>query len=141
MGEQSIKTSAESINSADKQGVQNEHNDASDKLRLSLTHSDLVNPTSGTKSNSQQTLEAIAQYKVGRYALVTGEGLSLLPSGVLNGICHDWDHPGEFAVKMGTAALMGAGMRVLLPEAGAARAFVGTGHDLLYGSRRCYARG
>jgi hypothetical protein len=117
------------INSAEKTGVrneQNEQNDASEKLRLSLTQSDLVSsPGGGVKTNSQQTLESIAQYKAGRYALVTAEGLSLLPTGIVHGVQHNWDHPGEFAVKMGTAALMGVGMRVLLPEAGAARAVIG----------------
>lgn len=120
MGEQSIAR-------ADDKPQQSENHDASEKLRLSLTTSELVNnPSGGIKSNSDKTLESIAQYKAGRYALVTAEGLSLLPSGVLNGVKHNWDNPGEFATKMGTAAVIGAGMRLLLPQAGAARAVVGT---------------
>lgn len=115
------------MTSAEQLPAKDEHKDASDKLRLSLTKSDLVgDPTGGIKSNSDKTLESIAQYQAGRYALVTAEGLSLLPSGVLNGVKHNWDNPGEFAIKMGTAALMGAGMRMILPQAGAARAVVGT---------------
>ncbi|MBX9690545.1 MAG: hypothetical protein K2X27_27765 [Candidatus Obscuribacterales bacterium] len=121
MGEQSISKSA------DKAPNQEQNKDASEALLTSLTRSELVsNPTGGIKSNSDKTLEAIAEYKAGRYALVTAEGLSLLPSGVLNGIKHNWDHPGEFATKMGTAAAMGAGLRFLLPQSGGAKAVVGT---------------
>ncbi len=121
MGEQSI------LNSAEKTPQTEAHNDASEALRLSLTKSELVaDPTGGVKTNSERTLEAIAEYKAGRYALVTAEGLSLLPSGVVNGVKHNWDNPGEFALKMGTAAAMGAGIRLLVPQAGAARAVVGT---------------
>lgn len=121
MGEQSI------MNSADKLPHKDETKDASEALRMSLTKSDLIGATTNnTMSNSDRTLQSIAEYKVGRYALVTAEGLSLLPQGVLNGVKHNWDNPGEFAVKMGTAAAMGAGMRFLLPQAGAAKAVVGT---------------
>ena len=89
MGEQTIMNAAEKPSA-----VQDDHKDASEKLRLSLTTSQLVgDPTGGIKTNSQQTLEAMAQYKAGRYALVTAEGLSLLPSGIVNGVQHNWDHP------------------------------------------------
>ncbi|MBY0548160.1 MAG: hypothetical protein K2W95_12775 [Candidatus Obscuribacterales bacterium] len=105
-------------------------NDASDVLRSSLTVSDFLSakPASSAAEPkySDKTLEAIAEYKVGRYALVTAEGLSLLPQGVLNGVKHNWDNPGEFGLKMGMAAAFGVGMRVLLPKAGAARALAGS---------------
>lgn len=107
----------------------NENNDASEALRSSLTVSDLLSTkTTSTvaHTNSDKTLEAIAEYKLGRYALVTAEGLSLLPQGVLNGVKHNWDNPGEFGMKMGMAAAFGVGMRVLLPKAGAARALAGS---------------
>ncbi|MBX9720523.1 MAG: hypothetical protein K2X81_03920, partial [Candidatus Obscuribacterales bacterium] len=115
------------MDSTDKLSRKDDHKDASEALRLSLTKSDLISdPRGGVKSNTDKALESIAEYKVGRYGLVTAEGLALLPQGIGNGIKHNLDHPDEFAMKMGTAALMGVGMRVLLPEAGAARALVGT---------------
>ncbi len=121
MGEQSI------MNSADKLPNKDETKDASEALRMSLTRSELIGATTNnTMSNSDRTLQSIAEYKAGRYALVTAEGLSLLPQGVLNGVKHNWDNPGEFGIKMGTAAAMGAGVRFLLPQAGAAKAVVGT---------------
>lgn len=112
--------------------LQTEENkkDASDALHRSLTVSDFLSSSainsSAPKSNSDRAVEAIAEYQLGRYALVTAEGLSLLPQGVLNGVKHNWDHPGEFGLKMGMAALFGVGMRVALPKAGAARALAGT---------------
>lgn len=104
-------------------------NDASQTLHSSLTISDFLSakPASSNEPKySDKTLEAIAEYKVGRYALVTAEGLSLLPQGVVNGVKHNWDNPGEFGLKMGMAAAFGVGMRVLLPKAGAARALAGS---------------
>lgn len=109
---------------ADHLPPQDQNKDASESLRLSLTKSDLL--SSSAKTNSQRTLESIAETKAGRYALVTAEGISLLPSGVLNGIKHNYDNPGEFGLKMGMAAAIGTGMRLLLPQAGAARAAAGT---------------
>ncbi len=103
--------------------------DASDALHSSLTVNDFLSSSrlsSVPKSNADKTIEAIAEYQIGRYAIVTAEGLSLLPQGMLNGVKHNWDHPGEFGLKMGMAAAFGIGMRVLLPKAGAARALAGT---------------
>lgn len=122
MGEQQILSSVENSQSRDEN-----NKDASEKLRLSLTKTELVNANNNSvKSNSDKVLESIAENKIGRYGLVTAEGISLLPSGILHGVKYNFDNPGEFATKMGVAAAMGAGMRLLLPQAGAARAVVGT---------------
>ena len=104
---------------------------ASDKLRESLggagfvLASDTKGASNTPKSNTDKTLEVIAQSRAGRYGLVTGEALLDLPNGLANGVKHNWDNPGEFAVKMGTAAAFGVGMNLLLPKAGAAKAIVG----------------
>lgn len=110
--------------------TQENKKDASDALHNSLTVSDFLSAkplnASAPKSNSDRAIESIAEYQLGRYAIVTAEGLSLLPQGVLNGVKHNWDNPGEFGAKMAMAAAFGVGMRVLLPKAGAARALAGT---------------
>jgi hypothetical protein len=66
--------------------------------------------------------------KVERIGLVTIEGLANAVPGVVKGAVHDFsrEHWGETSVKFGTAAAMGVAIRVLLPEAGAAKAVVGT---------------
>lgn len=125
MGEQ------QAFNEADKKSADQLDKDASEKLRESLSGNTTFllasekNTNSATKSNSDKTLEYIAQSRAGRYGIVTTEALLDIPNGIANGVKHNWDNPGEFALKMGTAAAFGVGMNLLLPKAGAVKAIVG----------------
>lgn len=125
MGEQSALNE---VNEKDKAGKGDDA--VSEKLRLSFVNNtdlltDAKTKSNSTKTNTDKTLESIAQYRAGRYGIVTTEALLDLPNGLANGVKHNWNNPGEFAAKMGTAALFGVGMQVLLPKAGAAKAVVG----------------
>lgn len=79
------------------------------------------------KTSSDSLIEtAVKESKLVRYGAVTVEGLAYAVPGVLNGIHHNLTNLPETAFKIGTAATIGVGLRLLLPEKGAARALVGT---------------
>lgn len=82
--------------------------------------------------------------KVERIGLVTVEGLANSVPGVVKGAIHDFSPENwkETGVKFGSAALMGVGFRLLLPEAGAARALAGTvlGTMFAYDAARPFAQ-
>ena len=125
MGEQTA------FNEADKTKNDQLDKEVGDKLRESLSGNTAFllasekKDTNLAKSNSDKTLEIIAQSRAGRYGIVTTEALLDIPNGIANGVKYNWDNPGEFAVKMGTAAAFGVGMNLLLPKAGAVKAIVG----------------
>ncbi len=129
-GTQRVMGEQQAFNEADKKSNDQLDKDVSEKLRESLSGSNAfllaeAKNTNSAKPNSDKTLEYIAQSRAGRYGIVTTEALLDIPNGIANGVKHNWDNPGEFAVKMGTAAAFGVGMNLLLPKAGAVKAIVG----------------
>ena len=96
---------------------------ASDKLRADSDLSKYVDTTRASTANSNE-LTGLNSFAAGRVVYATGEGLA-------KSAVHGWNDlttmsGRELAETAGTGALFGIGMRVLLPEAGAMKALVGT---------------
>jgi len=78
------------------------------------------------KSTDGLVAQAVQDSALFRYGLVTVEGLAYTVPGVLNGVYHNLSNLPELGFKVGVAATIGVGLRLALPEKGAARALVGT---------------
>ena len=94
-------------------------------------HKKLLDDTSftryvGTATDDNNKLSGLTSTAGGRQLYALGEGISMAPHGMWNELEHDYTHPWEAAGKVAGATAFGIGMRTLLPEAGAARAIVGT---------------
>jgi hypothetical protein len=106
--------------------------DASSASRQISTHliDDALGPVIRSSDRMSDGADGIVDYaaansKLVRYGLVTVEGLAYTVPGVLNGLHYNLTHLPEFGLKMGVAAGIGVGMRLLLPQKGAARAIAG----------------
>jgi hypothetical protein len=89
---------------------------------------DAVTSTSDKfRAEAQSIAESvIANSKLARYGLVTVEGIAYTAPGIINAVHHNLTNLPEMGFKVATAATIGLGLRLLLPEKGAARALVGT---------------
>jgi|GEM_PF-513546 len=68
----------------------------------------------------------IAESAVLRRTIAFGEGVGYAVPGAIKAIAHDATNPLDLVEKVGMAATIGFGMRVLLPKTGAGKAIVGT---------------
>ncbi|MBX9724184.1 MAG: hypothetical protein K2X81_22440, partial [Candidatus Obscuribacterales bacterium] len=79
----------------------------------SLTKSDLLSNTAAPNSLAY------------RYGIVTAKGIGNIPAGMLHAAEEDIKHPLQTLEMIGSAALMGAALKVVLPEAGPAGKIAG----------------
>ena len=79
------------------------------------------------KKKADETLSSVVENSsLARYGLVTVEGLAYTVPGVVNAVYHNLSNLPETSFKVATAATIGLGLRLAMPEKGAARALVGT---------------
>ncbi|MBS1992803.1 MAG: hypothetical protein JSS83_19935 [Cyanobacteria bacterium SZAS LIN-3] len=70
--------------------------------------------------------KSLAESATLRRTVAFGEGLGYAVPGAIKAATHDLTHPMDLLEKVGMAATIGMGMRVLLPKTGAGKAIVGT---------------
>lgn len=98
-----------------------EQQQAKDKL---LADSGLSKYVSATPIQASNELSGLTSTSAGRVLYVTGEGLAKSPMAAWEAMTHTTGS--ELAKEAGMGAAFGLGMRLLLPQAGAAKALVGT---------------
>jgi len=93
---------------------------------VSATNKDSLANHLTEKSEASVLDYNIANSSVLRRTIAFGEGMGYAVPGAIKAVAHDATHPMDLVEKVGMAATIGMGMRVLLPKTGAGKAIVGT---------------
>lgn len=95
----------------------------SQKAHAAMVHQAYLNPADMPAQGSAMD----------RQLYVAGQGLLKTPEGMWNAAKYDWQHPWETAKMVGTSALLGVGMKVLLPESAPLAKLAGVGIATYFG--------